>query len=831
MHRYATELVEAVRRNQAVVLTGPTGCGKTTQLPQMLLRAGLTDLRIAVTQPRRIAAVSVAARIAKEQGVEVGAEVGYTIRFDDRTTHGTTRIQLMTDGILLQIARGSPDFDDYGVIVIDEAHERTLNIDFALGLLREALTRRADLRVVVSSATLRPETFVQFFEGVGARVPVVHVDARPFPVEVKWRPLAHGGLDDLVHAVAHEVTAIERSHEPGHVLAFLSGEEAIRRGGDAIHAAGLGPDVVVMPLFGAMRREEQERVFDAMPGRRKVILATNIAETSITIDGVRFVIDCGLAKVPRWNARTGILALREEGICQASAEQRAGRAGRTAPGTCIRLYSRDTFRQRAPFQEEEILRLDLCDVVLRLIDLGVHDVESFALPTAPPRGRIHAAIDQLQALGAIDRQRRLTPIGKKMVPFPLTPALARMVLEAAERHPDVVDDVLAYAAFLSGKAPFVFPDGQEDRARKVHGQFGHPLGDAVAAVRLVQGYEAAPDREAWCKRGYLDSGSLAFAVHVWLQLREIAESMGIAVQGGGDPNGIVQAIAAGFPQFILRAHGRWYEGPGDERLYLHPSSCLFDAVPRFVVATEIVVTQRPYARQVSLLRPAWVVAARPDLAEGWKLERERVQRQEGRPPAEAAPLQLAGVALDVSTRQGRPRVELDRTALAGLAEPEANRLALRELPPSARRFQARILLDGTAWLQGTPLATLLAMLPTLPLPPAGSVPVCEVAEGALLELDRNRHTLLRHLPTLLLPFVTGNGRRGGWLMLVGNGGGGWWFEVAADWREAVDVTVMALEALRDEAELDEEVVAAIDLALAHAQAVQERIHAAVAAAR
>jgi len=446
VYAHETELLAALHRHQVVVVQGPTGCGKTTQIPQILMRSGMFGGVIGVTQPRRIAAVSVAWRIAEEQDVQIGAEVGYTIRFDDMSS-SHSRIVVMTDGILLQEVRKDPDLSRYGVILIDEAHERSLNIDFCLGLLHGIVARRPELRVLISSATLDPERFVEFFrDGVG-EVPVVQIRAEPHPVEVIWRPLIGQDPDELADAMAREVATIHRGGHPGHILAFLSGEDAIRRTSAAIASQRLGKDLAVLPLYGALTREDQERVFEPFAGRRKVVLATNIAETSITIDDIRHVLDSGLAKVPRVSFKTGIMLLREEGISRASADQRKGRAGRTAPGRCVRFYSQDSYRQRPPFTDEEILRLDLSETVLRLIDLGVRDFEDFAFPTPPPLARLRGALDALLAMGAIDRERRLTHVGERMVPFPLSPQLARMVVEAAEQAPDVVDEVLVVAAF------------------------------------------------------------------------------------------------------------------------------------------------------------------------------------------------------------------------------------------------------------------------------------------------------------------------------------------------------------------------------------------------
>jgi ATP-dependent helicase HrpA len=826
VYTHETELIAALRRHQVVVVQGPTGCGKTTQIPQMILRAGLTEGIIGVTQPRRIAAVSVSWRIAEEQDVVLGQEVGFTIRFDDKTSQAT-RIQLMTDGILLQEARKDPDFSRYGVLIIDEAHERTLNIDFLLGLLHGVLQRRPDLRVIVSSATIQPERFVEFFRTASQEdhVPVVKIDARPHPVEVVYHPLDSGHPDDVADAIANEVAVLHKGGHPGHVLAFLPGEDAIKRTATAIARQSLR-DLVVLPLYGALTREEQERVFEPFAGRRKVILATNIAETSITIDDTRYVIDTGQAKVPRVSARTGIMVLREEGISRASADQRMGRAGRTAPGTCIRLYPRQDFLRRQEFTDEEITRLDLSEVVLRLIDLGVREVEEFPFPTPPQPRRMQAALESLEAMGAVDRGRRLTDVGRKMVPFPLTPALARMVVEAGMRFPDVVDEVLVVAAFTSTRQPQMYPAGREDAARKAHATFAQPLGDAVTAVKMVRGWQQAEDREGYCRRWFLDPSAMAFIASAHNQLAGIAERMGILRVSGGDPVGIVRSVAAGFAGQILANRGRHFEGPGEDRIFVHPASTLYGTSARFVVAAEIVVNQRAYARQVSLLKSAWVAELRPQFAERFGVRSEKAHKDEG---IKAGPtpgrVQLGTVSLEVDSRKGRPRVDLPYEALEALQG-----LTAADLPPGAAAWQARLVVGEHIFATGTPLGALLATLPLLPLPKPGADLRCSVPEGALLELDRNQHTLARHLPALLQPMLPSHGKRPGWVMLVANGGGGYWFEVGMDWREVLETSLTSLEdlqqALPDEDPLQPEVEKRLEEVRPRLEAVQEALQSA-----
>ncbi len=799
VYAHERELLDALKHHPVVIVEGPTGSGKTTQIPQMLLRAGIQG-RIGMTQPRRIAAVSVAWRIAEEQNVAVGDEVGFAIRFDDRTGP-KTRIKVMTDGILLQEAQRDRMLSDYDVIIIDEAHERSLNIDFALGLLHGLLKIRHDLRVVVSSATLQPETFINFFGDLGEDVPVVQINARPFPVDIVWRPTERQGPEDLPEAVAREVAAIHRSRAPGHVLCFMPGEDAIKRTATAIQRhlpanRGGERDLVVLPLYGALTREDQERVFEPFAGQRKVIVATNIAETSITIDDVRFVIDCGTAKVPRFSARTGILALREEGIPQASADQRLGRAGRTAPGACIRLYSERDYNSRPRFGDEEIVRLDLSEVVLRLCGLGFTQVEDFAFPTPPTRARLHAALDELLRLGSIDRERTVTAIGKELLRLPLTPQLARCAVEAAMRWPEALADVLAAVALLSGRSPLQFPQGHEEAARQAHARFAEPMGDVAVMVSLYKAWRAAADPPAFARKWYVDQHTLAFAQNAHEQLTDLALELHWEVGQGAPYELLARSLAAGFSHQILANRGRFFEGVGEERFYAHPGSVLYAQPPRYAVATELVVSNRAYARQLSPVRPSWIVELRPDLAARWHLKSDRVE--EKKPAAEApAPvvkqtqLVLGGVTLPIDWKKHKPSLEIPQRSVEQIV------LSGEQPPPEARRWTAGVRVGDLLFGQGTPLQALLLQLPTMALPPAGVKLTCPVPEGALLEIDRNLHTIERHLADLLTP-AQGGQRRPGWVTLVGNGAGGFWFEVIADWREAVETTAVSLEALADD---------------------------------
>jgi len=797
IYAYEHDIVRALSDHRVLVLEGPTGSGKTTQLPKILVRAMVTDQPIGVTQPRRIAAVSVAWRIADELKVQIGDEVGYAIRFDDSTSRKTV-IKIMTDGILLQEARTDPDFSRYGVIVVDEAHERTLNIDVTLGLLHRALRRRPELRVVVSSATLQPLLFQRYFESAVGEVPVVSIDARPFPVDVVYKPARSDDEDAIVEAAALEVAEICRSNEPGHILVFLSGEGAIRQTYEKLALSRLSRDVVLLPLYGKLTRAEQERVFDELPApQRKVVLATNIAETSITVPDVRFVVDSGVAKVPRFQARTGMSTLFEEGISKASADQRAGRAGRTAPGRCIRLYSRKSYESRPDFTDEEILRLDLTEVVLRLIDLGQKEVESFPLPTPPRPKALQAAIRMLQTMGAIDGERNLTRIGQRMMPFPLSPPLSRMVVEAADRFPTVVDEVLMVAAFMSAHSPFLYPQGEEAEARAMQRNLQHPSGDAMTAVIALSRYMNARSPEGFCKEHYLDKDVMAFVKKAHRQLCEIAEGMGVVIQSGGDPTLVVRSVAAGYAHQILKQHGRAYEGMGEALVSIHPSSSLFSTRAPYVVATDVVISTRPYARNVSALRPEWIVDVNPELARQWQITAPKKRHDRETIPKEAMPkaLPIGGVQCLVEDRRGKPVVHLDARQKHKIEKAD-----LRGLPPTVLAWKAELLEGTLLWGRPMALGKWLALLPHVPLPePRGDgsakadVPR-DIPLGALLELDRNLHTLARLLPRLLSPHVISKGKQGGWLALVSNGEGGFWVELVSDWSDALTTT---LESLRD----------------------------------
>src|SRR5580700_10884112 len=414
------DIAVAVNEHPVVIVAGATGSGKTTQLPKIALAMGRgVHKLIGVTQPRRLAATSVAARVATEVGSTLGADVGYQVRFDDRTT-AATYVKFMTDGIMLAEIHGDPLLRRYDTIVIDEAHERSLTIDFLLGWMKRILPERPDLKVIVSSATLETERFSAFFDGA----PVIEVQGRTYPVDVLYEPPAKD--TDLPEAVADAVANVTTLDPQGDILVFLPGEREIRDTENALNARELR-HTLIQPLYARLSASDQARVFTSLPQRR-VILATNVAETSVTIPGIVYVVDTGLARLSRYDARSGITRLQVEGISQASADQRKGRCGRVRAGVCVRLYDEESFGSRPAFTDPEILRTGLAGVILRMKSLGLGDVDDFPFLDAPQSRAVTEGYRTLEELGAIDERRQLAPLGEQLARFPVDPRIGRMIL-------------------------------------------------------------------------------------------------------------------------------------------------------------------------------------------------------------------------------------------------------------------------------------------------------------------------------------------------------------------------------------------------------------------
>lgn len=613
---HADALIRALQQHQVVVVAGETGSGKSTQLPKLCVAAGRGDRGlIGHTQPRRVAARSIAERVAHELGTTVGDVVGCTVRFHDRVGADTV-IRVMTDGILLAELQRDRDLRRYDTLIIDEAHERSLNIDFLLGYLRQLLARRPELRLVITSATIDTERFAAHFaDADGTPAPIVTIAGRTYPVEVRYRP-----PDDDVDVVQAVCDAVDEVvHEgPGDVLVFLSGEREIHDTADALRRLER-PGLEVLPLYARLSAVEQHRIFTPHAGRR-VVLATNVAETSLTVPGIRYVVDAGTARVSRYSRRLKVQRLPIEPVSQASADQRAGRCGRVGPGVCIRLYAEDDFAARPPFTEPEILRTNLASVMLQMLSIGLGDVASFPFVEAPDRASISDGAAVLVELGAIEPPRSgdvptLTRVGRRLARLPVDPRLGRMIVEAERRG--CVREVLVIAAALSIQDPRERPQDpvERQRAEELHRRFDRPGSDLLGVVALWD-YLRAEQRQRssnqfrkLCRAEYLNYVRVREWHDLFSQLRRAAGELGL--HPGAEqahPDHVHQAVLAGLLGHVGMRDGdrREFRGTRGSSFVIAPGSVLTKKPPRWVVAAELVETDRLRARRVATVRPEWI---------------------------------------------------------------------------------------------------------------------------------------------------------------------------------------------------------------------------------
>jgi ATP-dependent helicase HrpA len=614
--RKKDEILAAIRDHQVVIVAGETGSGKTTQLPKICLELGRGVLgTIGHTQPRRLAARTVAERIADELGTTLGGVVGWKVRFTDQVGAGTL-VKLMTDGILLAELQQDRMLRQYDTLIIDEAHERSLNIDFILGYVKQLLPRRPDLKVIITSATIDPDRFSQHF----GDAPVVEVSGRTYPVEVRYRPLladAPGEEDrDQIQGIGDAVRELVREG-PGDILVFLSGEREIRDTADALTKMNLR-DTEVLPLFARLSAAEQHRVFHPHRGRR-IVLATNVAETSLTVPGIKYVIDPGTARISRYSHRTKVQRLPIEAISQASANQRKGRCGRTSDGICIRLYSEEDFAARPEYTDAEILRTNLASVILQMIAARLGDIEAFPFIDPPDRRNIKDGRQLLHELGALedaggaDGADRITPLGRKLVQLPVDPRLARMVLEADRNG--CVREVLVIAAALSIQDPRERPADRQQAADERHRRFADPTSDFLAFLNLWQ-YLRDKQQELsssqfrrLCKAEFLHHLRVREWQDLGTQLRQVAKRVGVTVNSTpADPDKIHISLLAGLLSHIglMDADKREYEGARGARFAVFPGSALFKKPPRWVMSAELVETSRLWARVNARIDPEWV---------------------------------------------------------------------------------------------------------------------------------------------------------------------------------------------------------------------------------
>jgi HrpA-like RNA helicase len=631
---HRAEVIEAIRRNPAIVLCGATGSGKSTQLPKLCLEAGRGVAGvIGHTQPRRIAARALANRLAEETGTTVGGAIGYKVRFNDRTGPDC-RIKLMTDGILLKELESDRKLRRYDTLIIDEAHERSLNIDLLLGVLKQMLPQRPDLRLIVTSATIDPARFAEFFGSGGQSVPIIEVSGRSYPVEVRYRPLstprdeeqndedvadaAELSLPEGIIEAIRDLDAPRRGSgfgqgSRGDVLVFLPGEKHIREAADALVKERL-PNTEVLPLFARLSGADQERIFQRH-GQRRIVLATNVAETSLTVPGIRFVIDSGLARISRYSVRGKVQRLPIERVSKASADQRKGRCGREAEGICIRLYSEEDFTLREDFTPPEVLRTNLASVILRMATLGLGDPESFPFLDPPDTRLVNDGVRLLQELKAMDDERRVTSLGQQIAGIPVDPRLGRMLLAAARQR--CLTEMLIVASFLEGQDPRERPSDAQQQASEKHALFADARSDFITVLNIWRAYNeqsAALSRNQlrkWCKEHFLSY----LRIREWQDLHsQLSQSLNeLKLRPNQEPasyTDLHQAILTGFLGSIGELdEKREYNGPRGMRFVIAPGTPLASKPPRWVVAGSIVETTKLYARMVAAVDPGWIEAA------------------------------------------------------------------------------------------------------------------------------------------------------------------------------------------------------------------------------
>ena len=603
------EIAEAIAAHPVVVVAGETGSGKTTQLPKICLDLGRGIAgTIGHTQPRRLAARSVAARIAEELGSTVGEAVGYKVRFNDRVRE-SSHIKLMTDGILLAEIQQDPRLEQYDTLIIDEAHERSLNIDFILGYLKRLLPQRPDLKIIITSATINTEAFSRFFD----RAPVIEVSGRTYPVTIHYRPLQEADDErdrDLPQAVVDAVDELAGIDPLGDTLVFLSGEREIREVSEALRKHHMD-DTEIIPLFSRLSAAEQDRVFKAHRGRR-IVLSTNVAETSLTVPGIRFVVDGGTARISRYSHRTKVQRLPIEMIAQASANQRSGRCGRVSAGTCIRLYSEDDFNNRPVFSDPEILRTNLASVILQMGVMGLGEVEQFPFVDAPDGRYIRDGYRQLHELGAVDEQRRITSLGKKLARFPVDTRIARMLL-AADREASL-EEMLVIASALSIQDPRERPMEKQQAADQAHARFNDASSDFIALLKLWNYYHEKSRHlsknklRKLCRDEFLSFVRMREWHEVHGQLLGVAREMGLKPnQAAADYAAIHKALLTGLlGNIATKEERKRFLGARNVKLNIFPGSSQFAKPPKWVMAAELVETTKLYARMVAAIEPEWI---------------------------------------------------------------------------------------------------------------------------------------------------------------------------------------------------------------------------------
>ncbi|KAG5179964.1 P-loop containing nucleoside triphosphate hydrolase protein [Tribonema minus] len=626
VHQFLQELLSKVAANQVVVVEGETGSGKTTQIPQFLVEAGygqVGQFSVACTQPRRVAAMSIAQRVSDEMDVTLGDIVGYSIRFEICTSQRTI-LNFMTDGMLLREAMNDPMLAKYKCIVLDEAHERTLATDVLMGLLKEVLKRRPDLKVVVMSATLDAGKFQTYFDSA----PLLKVPGRMFPVEIFYTPEPER---DYVEAAVRTVVQIHRCEEPGDILVFLTGELEIETACAQIRSecaqfAGSETvgEVMVYPLYSSLAPQAQQKIFRDAPGPkypggppgRKVVVSTNIAETSLTIDGIVYVVDPGFSKQKVYNPRIRVESLLVSPISRASAKQRSGRAGRTRPGKCFRLYTERSFQEELLEQTyPEILRSKMSTVVLTLLKLGVEDLVHFDFMDPPAPETLMRALELLNYLGALDDEGCLTEIGSQMSELPVDPQLAKMLIASPDYN--CSNEILTIVAMLSVPQVFMRPKEAAKEADAAKAQFAHMDGDHLTFLNAYHAYKQNDGNKDWCFNNFINTRSMGSADNVREQLSRLMQRLNLPLKSTEFTNrdyytNIKKALCAGmFMQVAHRERSDHYLTVKDNQIVgIHPSSAL-DSKPEWVIFEEFVLTSKNFIRTVTAVQPEWLVEIAP----------------------------------------------------------------------------------------------------------------------------------------------------------------------------------------------------------------------------
>lgn len=606
------KLIEAIIDNQILVVVGETGSGKTTQMTQYAIEAGLGRRgKIGCTQPRRVAAMSVAKRVAEEYGCKLGTDVGYTIRFEDCTSQDTI-IKYMTDGMLLRECLIDPDLSGYSLIMLDEAHERTIHTDVLFGLLKAAARKRPELKLIITSATLDSVKFSEYF----LEAPIFTIPGRTFPVEILY---TREPESDYLEAAHITVMQIHLTEPPGDILVFLTGQEEIDTSCEVLYERmkSMGPDVpelIILPVYGALPSEMQTRIFEPAPaGKRKVVIATNIAETSLTIDGIFYVVDPGFVKQKIYNPKSGMDSLVVTPISQAAAKQRSGRAGRTGPGKCYRLYTERAFRdEMLPTPVPEIQRTNLASTLLQLKAMGINNLIDFDFMDAPPLDSMITALNTLHTLSALDGDGLLTKLGRRMAEFPLEPSLAKLLIMSVDLG--CSEEVLTIVAMLNVQNIFYRPKEKQDHADQKKAKFHQPEGDHLTLLAVYNSWKNHHFSQPWCFENFIQVRSMKRAQDIRKQLLGIMDRHKLLMKScGRDVSRVQKAICSGF--FRNAAKRDPQEGyrtlTDGQNVYIHPSSACFQHQPEWVVYHELVMTTKEYMREVTAIDPKWLVEFAP----------------------------------------------------------------------------------------------------------------------------------------------------------------------------------------------------------------------------